>query len=40
MIVSMLILAEVILAIQWLGAALIIGSVIVLQLRPTQPDRY
>ena len=34
MIVSMLILAEVILAIQWLGAALIIGSVIVLQLRP------
>ncbi len=34
MIVSMLILAEVILAIQWLGAALIIGSVIVLQLGP------
>ncbi len=34
MIVSALILAEVILAIQWLGAALIIGSVIVLQLRP------
>lgn len=34
MIVSMLILAEVIQAIQWLGAALIIGSVIVLQLRP------
>lgn len=34
MIVSMLILAEVILAIQWLGAALIIVSVIVLQLRP------
>lgn len=35
MIVSMLILAEVIQAIQWLGAALIIGSVIVLQLRPS-----
>ena len=34
MIVSMLLLAEVILAIQWLGAALIIGSVILLQLRP------
>ena len=34
MFVSMLILAEVIQAIQWLGAALIIGSVIVLQLRP------
>lgn len=37
MIVSMLILAEVILAVQWLGAALIIGSVIVLQLRPRNP---
>ncbi len=37
MIVSMLILAEVILAIQWLGAALIIASVIVLQLRPRNP---
>ena len=37
MIVSMLILAEVILAIQWLGAALIISSVIVLQLRPHNP---
>ena len=34
MLVSMLILAEVILAVQWLGATLIIGSVIVLQLRP------
>lgn len=34
MVVSMLILAEVILAVQWLGATLIIGSVIVLQLRP------
>ncbi len=34
MIVSMLILAEVIGAMQWLGAALIIGSVSVLQLRP------
>ena len=37
MIVSMLILAEVIHAIQWLGAALIIGSVIVLQMRPRNP---
>jgi len=34
MIVSMLILGEVIFAFQWLGAALIVGSVIVLQLRP------
>lgn len=34
MIVSMLILSELIVALQWLGAALIIGSVIVLQLRP------
>ncbi len=34
MIASMLILGEVIFAVQWLGAALIIGSVIVLQLRP------
>ena len=34
MIVSMLILSEVIVAMQWMGAALIIGSVIVLQLRP------
>jgi len=34
MIVSMLILGEVIFALQWLGAALIVGSVIVLQLRP------
>ena len=33
MIVSMLVLGEVILAVQWLGAALIIGSVVVLQLR-------
>ena len=37
MIVSMLILAEVIQAVQWLGAALIIGSVIALQLRPRNP---
>ena len=34
MVVSMLVLAEVILAVQWLGAALIVSSVIVLQLRP------
>ena len=34
LIVSMLILGEVIFAWQWLGAALIVGSVIVLQLRP------
>ena len=34
LIVSMLILGEVIFALQWLGAALIVGSVIVLQLRP------
>ncbi|MCY3834455.1 MAG: DMT family transporter [Chloroflexi bacterium] len=34
MIVSVLILSEVILPLQWLGAALIVGSVIVLQLRP------
>ena len=34
MIVSMLILSEVIFAMQWLGAALIVGSVIALQLRP------
>jgi len=34
MIVSMLILSEVILALQWVGAALIVGSVIALQLRP------
>ena len=34
MVVSMLVLAEVILAVQWLGAALIIGSVVALQLRP------
>lgn len=34
MIVSMLILSEVIVAMQWMGAALIIGSVIVLQLKP------
>ena len=34
MIVSMLILSEVIFALQWLGAALIVGSVIALQLRP------
>ena len=34
MIVSMLILGEVIFAVQWLGAALIVGSVIILQLRP------
>ena len=34
MIVSMLILGEVIFAIQWLGAALIVGSVIALQLKP------
>lgn len=37
MVVSMLILAEVIHAVQWLGAALIIGSVIALQLRPRNP---
>lgn len=34
MIVSVLILSEIILPLQWLGAALIVGSVIVLQLRP------
>ena len=34
MIVSMLILSEVIQSLQWLGAALIVLSVIVLQLRP------
>jgi len=34
MIISMLILSEVILALQWLGAALIVVSVVVLQLRP------
>ncbi len=34
MIVSMLILGEVILAVQWLGAALIVCSVLILQLRP------
>ena len=34
MIVSMLILGEVILGVQWMGAALIVGSVIILQLRP------
>jgi len=34
MIVSMLILGEVIFAVQWLGAALIVGSVIALQMRP------
>ena len=34
MIVSMIILGEIILGVQWLGAALIVGSVIVLQLRP------
>lgn len=36
MIVSMLILGELIFALQWLGAALIVGSVIVLQLRPSR----
>ena len=34
MVLAMLILGEAIFAMQWLGAALIIGSVIVLQLRP------
>ncbi len=34
MVMSMAILGEAIFALQWLGAALIIGSVIVLQLRP------
>jgi drug/metabolite transporter (DMT)-like permease len=34
MIISILILSEVIFAVQWLGAALIVGSVIALQLRP------
>ena len=34
MLVSMFVLGELILALQWVGAALIIGSVIVLQLRP------
>ena len=34
MIVSMLILGEAIFAMQWLGAALIVGSVLVLQLKP------
>ena len=34
MILSMIILGEVIFAVQWLGAALIVGSVIILQLRP------
>lgn len=34
MVISMLILGEMIFAMQWLGAALIVGSVIALQLRP------
>ena len=34
MIVSVLILGEVVFAMQWLGAALIVGSVVILQLRP------
>ena len=34
MIVAMLILGEVILGVQWLGAALIVGSMLALQLRP------
>lgn len=34
MLVSMFVLGELILALQWVGAALIIGSVVVLQLRP------
>lgn len=37
MVMSMLILGEAIFALQWLGAALIIGSVIVLQFRPRNP---
>ena len=34
MVISMALLGEVIILLQWLGAALIVGSVIVLQLRP------
>ena len=34
MIVAMVLLGEVIVGLQWLGAALIVGSVIILQLRP------
>ena len=34
MVISMIVLGEAIIANQWLGAALIIGSVIVLQLGP------
>lgn len=34
MMVSMIFLGEVIVAVQWLGAAMIVGSVIILQLRP------
>ena len=34
MVISMLILSEMIFALQWLGAVLIVGSVIALQLRP------
>lgn len=35
MVVAMILLGEIILPIQWMGAALIIGSVILLQLRPS-----
>ena len=34
MVISMIVLGELILGVQWLGAALIVGSVILLQLRP------
>ena len=37
MVMAMILLGEAIFALQWLGAALIVGSVIVLQLRPRNP---
>jgi len=39
MIVAMILLGEIILPIQWVGAVLIIGSVILLQLRPQKKKR-
>ena len=36
MVVSMVLLGEAIVAVQWLGAALIVGSVVVLHLRPVR----
>ena len=37
MVVAMVVLGEVIIGVQWLGAALIIGSVVFLQVRPRKP---